>query len=98
MGLINDLGIKSKVSKSASTIEKAYNDQSAVQKIIESLILTQKEDEILFDWEYKQKLHRCRLTFVVQFLCGDMKASDAMCGRLAGCSINIARSNHDCDF
>ena len=48
--------------------------------------------------KYKNIIYRCRLTFVAQFLCGDMKASDQMCGRLGGHSIQMARSNHDCDY
>ena len=51
----------------------------------------------MFDINYKNNEHRCRLTFVIQLMCGDIKATDQMCGRLTGHSILMARSFHDCD-
>ena len=97
LGLINDLDKKSKESKKANTVDKACTYQSAVGAIVESLVYVQKEDGILYDLKYKNNIYRCRLTFVVQFLSGDIKASDAMCGRYSGHSLGMARSNHDCD-
>ena len=87
LGLINDLDKKSKESKKAKPADKACNYQSAVGAIVESLVYVQKEDGILYDLKYKNNIYRCRLTFVVQFLSGDIKASDQMCGRLGGHNI-----------
>ena len=97
LGLINDLDKKSKESKKAKPADKACNYQSAVGAIVESLVYVQKEDGILYDLKYKNNIYRCRLTFVVQFLSGDIKASDAMCGRFSAHTLGMARSNHDCD-
>ena len=51
----------------------------------------------MFDINYKNNKSRCRLTFVIQSMCGGIKATDQMCGRLAGHIILMARSSHDCD-
>ena len=97
LGLTNDLDKKSIEYVKAKTVDKAFNYQSAVDKILESLVKVQKDNGIMFDLQYKGNEYRCRLTFVIQFMCGDMKASDQMCGRLAGHNILMARSSHDCD-
>ena len=55
LGLINDFDMKSKEFKKASTVDKARNYQSCVKTIIESLVLTQKEDGVLYNIQYKKE-------------------------------------------
>ena len=57
LGLINDLDKKNIESIKAKTIDKAFNYQSAVDKILDSLVKVQKDDGIMFDLQYKGNEH-----------------------------------------
>ena len=97
LGFINNLNKKSKAWNNHITAQNKMIDyHSQLSIILKSLSECQKRDGFLWDFKYKNIIHRLRMKPVLLLVIGDAQGNHKLAGMYNNFS-NTFRANHSCD-